>query len=157
MNLVKNALKFTTQGFVSIKACHMNGLLVVNVEDTGAGITREDMPKLFTRFGKLQRTAQMNSEGIGLGLTMVKQIVETSGGSVGVYSGGIDKGSVFSFTMEMSEVDPVEPNNNLSNREHEENPIEENVVYPKAPIVCEHDDGFITFRDETAVIVESNE
>ena len=53
MNLVKNALKFTTQGFVSIKASYMNGLLVVNVEDTGAGITREDMPKLFTRFGKL--------------------------------------------------------------------------------------------------------
>ena len=43
----------------------------------------------------------MNSEGIGLGLTMVKQIVETSGGAVGVYSEGVDKGSVFSFTMEM--------------------------------------------------------
>ena len=53
MNLVKNAFKFTTQGFVSIKASYSNGLLVVNVEDTGAGIAREDMPKLFTRFGKL--------------------------------------------------------------------------------------------------------
>ena len=43
----------------------------------------------------------MNNEGIGLGLEMVKQIVETSDGTVGVYSGGTDKGSVFSFTMKM--------------------------------------------------------
>ena len=90
MNLVKNALKFTARGSVSIKASYGNGFLVVNVEDTGTGVAREDMPKLFTRFGKLQRTAQMNSEGIGLGLTMVKQIVETSGGAVGVYSAGVD-------------------------------------------------------------------
>ena len=53
MNLVKNALKFTSQGVVTIKATYVKGLLVVNVEDTGAGIAREDLPKLFTRFGKL--------------------------------------------------------------------------------------------------------
>ena len=72
-------------------------MIVVHVKDTGKGISREDFPKLFTRFGKLQRTAEINSEGIGLGLTMVKQIVETAGGIVGVESEGIDKGSLFSF------------------------------------------------------------
>ena len=53
---------------------------MVHVEDTGAGILAEDFPKLFTRFGKLQRTAEMNHEGIGLGLTIVKQLVELNQG-----------------------------------------------------------------------------
>ena len=42
------------------------------VEDTGTGIAHEHIPKLFNRFGKLHRTAEMNNEGIGLGLTIVK-------------------------------------------------------------------------------------
>jgi signal transduction histidine kinase len=50
----------------------------VEISDTGAGIAKEDIGKLFTRFGKLQRTAEINSEGLGLGLTIVKQIVESA-------------------------------------------------------------------------------
>ena len=115
MNLVRNALKFTDiEGKVTIRVCHADGLLVVNVEDTGAGIASEDFPKLFTRFGKLQRTAQINSEGIGLGLTMVKQIVESGGGAVGVDSPGVNQGSLFSFSMQMENQEPIvckDPNN----------------------------------------------
>ena len=57
---------------------------MVSVRDSGVGIAPEDMKKLFNRFGKLERTAKMNSEGIGLGLTIVKQIVELGGGEVKV-------------------------------------------------------------------------
>ena len=82
INLVKNALKFTTQGEIKIMINYrrQEKLLVVHVQDTGAGIAEDDFPQLFTRFGKLHRTAEMNSEGIGLGLTIVKNIVELSGG-----------------------------------------------------------------------------
>ena len=83
MNLVKNSLKFTIEGSVTIKAYYRpepENLLIVHVVDTGVGIAEEDFPKLFTRFGKLQRTSHMNSAGIGLGLNMVKQIVESGGG-----------------------------------------------------------------------------
>ena len=82
INLVKNALKFTTQGEIKIMINYrrQEKLLVVHVQDTGAGIAEDDFPQLFTRFGKLHRTAEMNSEGIGLGLTIVKKIVELSGG-----------------------------------------------------------------------------
>ena len=59
------------------------------------------MKKLFNRFGKLQRTAKMNSEGIGLGLTIVKQIVELTGGEIKVESKGVGRGSTFSFEMPM--------------------------------------------------------
>ena len=54
INLIKNALKFTKgSGTITIYACYINNQLIVNVIDTGAGIVREDFPKLFTRFGKL--------------------------------------------------------------------------------------------------------
>ena len=69
----------------------------VQVCDTGVGIPEAEIGKLFSRFGKLHRTAELNSEGIGLGLTIVKQIVEESKGVISVYSEGQDKGSTFSF------------------------------------------------------------
>ena len=74
INLVKNAIKFTNRGQIDIKACYRYDLksIVVHIADTGAGIASEDIPKLFSRFGKLQRTAALNSDGIGLGLTIVK-------------------------------------------------------------------------------------
>ena len=53
-------------------------MLIIHVKDTGKGILPEDIPKLFTKYGKLQKTANINAEGIGLGLTIVKQIVEAS-------------------------------------------------------------------------------
>lgn len=103
INLVKNAIKFTSKGKIEIKACYRYDLncLVVHVEDTGAGIALEDIPKLFSQFGKLKRTAAQNSDGIGLGLTIVKQIVEQSGGTVSAESDGPNKGSVFIFCMKM--------------------------------------------------------
>ncbi len=63
------------------------------------------MAKLFNRFGKLQRTSKMNNDGIGLGLTIVQQIVEAAKGNVSVNSQGIGQGSIFSFTMLMHPVD----------------------------------------------------
>ena len=74
INLVKNALKFTLAGSITIKACYESASksLVVHVVDTGTGIALEDQSKLFSKFGKLHRTADLNHEGIGLGLTIVK-------------------------------------------------------------------------------------
>ena len=75
INLIKNALKFTPKGSIEVKTSYHpleNQMLKVQVIDTGVGIAAEDMAALFTRFGKLQRTADMNNEGIGLGLTIVE-------------------------------------------------------------------------------------
>ena len=71
------------------------------MKDTGAGIAHDEISKLFNQFGKLQRTAKINKDGIGLGLTIVKQIVEKSDGKVGVASDGIGLGSTFYFTMKL--------------------------------------------------------
>ena len=78
INLVRNALKFTKKGSIDIRACYWPdpyNFLVIHVKDSGVGIAQEDFSKLFTRFGKLQRTASVNDDGIGLGLTIVKKIV----------------------------------------------------------------------------------
>ena len=75
--------------------------LVVHVKDTGVGIAAEDLKKLFNRFGKLARTAAQNSEGIGLGLTIVKNIVEKAGGKIIAFSDGLGKGSNFCFSMKI--------------------------------------------------------
>ena len=74
MNLVRNAVKFTTTGCIVINTNYdyENENLSICVQDTGAGIDEKDIGQVFTRFGKLQRTAKMNSEGLGLGLTIVK-------------------------------------------------------------------------------------
>ena len=106
MNLIKNALKFTRKGSVVIKVAYSyepDHLFIAHVIDTGSGIAQQDFHKLFTRFGKLQRTAQMNNEGVGLGLSMVKQIVESSGGKIAVKSDGIGHGSTFCFSMHMEQ------------------------------------------------------
>ena len=74
-NLIKNAFKFTSSGSISVNIKYdVHNKLQVEVKDTGIGITPEDIPKLFTRFGKLQRTSDMNSEGLGIGLEIVKQL-----------------------------------------------------------------------------------
>ena len=102
INLIKNAIKFTKQGgSVSVLASYdlEKQVLTVDVSDTGIGIAPEEFPKLFTRFGKLHRTAKMNSEGIGLGLTIVKHIVHLNAGDVSVFSGGVDRGTCVTFTM----------------------------------------------------------
>ena len=104
INLIKNAFKFTPSGgMIKVKMSYNNDFesLIVHVQDTGVGITKEDMQKLFSRFGKLHRTAELNHEGIGMGLSIVKQIVEASQGSYSVHSAGLGKGSQFAFTMKM--------------------------------------------------------
>ena len=61
------------------------------------------MSKLFTKFGKLQRTAEINSEGIGMGLMICQNLVQLNGGKITVHSEGEDKGSRFTFTMKMKQ------------------------------------------------------
>jgi len=104
INLVKNALKFTPRGQITIKARYNNAksIIILQIQDTGIGIAAEDFPLIFTRFGKLQRSADMNSEGIGLGLMIVKQIVEQSGGLIEARSEGLGRGSSFVFSMQMN-------------------------------------------------------
>ena len=119
INLIRNAIKFTKMGSIKISVKYEKSfpsILHVKVKDTGVGIEEKDLQRLFTRFGKLQRTAAINSEGLGLGLTIVKQIVEMAKGQVWVTSRGVNLGSTFFFTMQLDE----EEHDQLVIREPEE-------------------------------------
>ena len=104
--MTKNALKFTkVNGHIVIYAAYdsVAQMLRVCVSDNGKGIEKSEQSKIFKKFGKLLRTAEMNSEGIGLGLTISKSLVEANGGELRVDSQGIGQGAHFMFTMVMQE------------------------------------------------------
>ena len=109
MNLVKNSTKFTQSGYIRIEYFYKweQHKLIVRVIDSGKGIAEKDLPNLFTRYGKLQRTASMNHEGIGLGLNISKQIVEQTGGQIYASSLGLGFGSQFTFSMIMAPEDRI--------------------------------------------------
>ena len=92
INLVKNAIKFTIRGFITLIFAFDDdqGLLKVQVVDSGKGIRAEEMPKLFSMFGKLKRTAELNHEGIGMGLLISQNLVRLNGGTMTVQSDGED-------------------------------------------------------------------
>ena len=103
---MKNALKFTHGGFIKIRATYdqTQQLLKIQVIDNGKGIKEEEKVRLFTMFGKLQRTADVNQEGIGLGLTICKELCSKNGGEISVDSMGEGQGSTFNFSMKMSTI-----------------------------------------------------
>ena len=107
INLVRNSLKFTNEGAIRVEASYnqVDQELIIHVTDSGVGIDIEDIEKLFTRFGKLQRTSQMNSDGVGLGLTIVKKVVEANHGQIEVVSEGCGRGSSFILSMKMKAVE----------------------------------------------------
>ncbi len=74
INLTHNALKFTSNGSVKLIVCYDSASekLITRVVDTGKGIKKSELSELFNMFGKLNRTATQNSEGLGLGLMVSK-------------------------------------------------------------------------------------
>ncbi len=101
-NLIGNALKFTpTGGQVTVTAAREGAEVVVRVRDTGPGIPAAKMPKLFQKFSRLGEPATRKQEGHGLGLAIVRSVVETHGGRVWAESTP-GKGSVFAFALPAS-------------------------------------------------------
>ena len=74
----------------------------MKVIDSGKGIKRDEMQRLFTLFGKMERTEDQNPDGLGMGLTICQKIVNNCGGRIDVFSEGVNKGSTFIFDMKMS-------------------------------------------------------
>ena len=106
INLIKNALKHTNNGTISIKTAFnfVENLLVVQVRDSGRGISHQDLTRLFTRFGKLDDPMNMNCEGVGLGLSICESIIRVNEGQIQITSDGINKGTLATFSMKMTSI-----------------------------------------------------
>jgi signal transduction histidine kinase len=98
LNLASNAIKFTDQGEVAIRATAANGSFEVSVRDTGPGISAADQAKLFQEFQQAENSITRKKEGTGLGLAISKRIIEMHGGKIWVES-CVGEGSKFSFTL----------------------------------------------------------
>ena len=89
-NILSNACKYTKTGFVryEVNCVNMNGYsrLIISVEDSGQGIKKENINKLFTRFQRLEEDKNTTIEGTGLGLAITKQLTELMGGKIIVHS-----------------------------------------------------------------------
>jgi protein-histidine pros-kinase len=105
-NLLSNAMKFTDEGGeVCVSARHHNtATLLVSVRDTGIGIRREDLDKLFVEFQQLDAGSSRLFEGTGLGLALTKKLIEVQGGSISVESER-GKGSTFTVLLPLSPAD----------------------------------------------------
>lgn len=101
-NLLSNAIYYTQEGgTISVTAVEENGHIVMNVADNGPGIPIEEQPYVFDRFYRLEREETSDVEGAGLGLAIVRAVVERHDGRVWVTSRP-GAGSVFSFILPVS-------------------------------------------------------
>ena len=102
-NLISNALKYTLKGNVTIGFSVKDKLIEFYVEDSGMGISKEEIPLIFDRFYRTPRVQDDAIRGTGLGLSISKEIVEILGGNISVKS-EINKGSKFSFEIPYKEI-----------------------------------------------------
>lgn len=97
-NLIENAIKYTNEGSVTIRSYKKPGSVVIEVRDTGVGIPEQDLPKIWDRFYRVDQSRTRKSGGTGLGLYVVKQIIEAHGGKVKAES-TLNEGSVFTIYL----------------------------------------------------------
>jgi signal transduction histidine kinase len=98
LNLVGNAIKFTDQGSVEVRARQADGRFEFSVVDSGFGIAPEDQAKIFEEFQQVDNTSTRKKGGTGLGLSISRRIVELHGGRITVES-EVGKGSTFKVTV----------------------------------------------------------
>jgi len=108
-NLLSNAVKFTPRGGrVQIRLERVNSHVEIVVTDTGKGITADLLPHVFDRFRQADSSSQRAHGGLGIGLALVKNLVELHGGTVHADSGGADHGATFTVKLPlMLHVEPA--------------------------------------------------
>ncbi len=102
LNLLSNAVKFTEKGYIKIDLRTENGKVYFSVIDTGIGISKENIDKLFNDFTQLESPIQKKYKGTGLGLAISKRYIELLGGNIYAESEGEGKGAKFEFYLPLN-------------------------------------------------------
>ncbi len=106
-NLLSNAFKFTPKGGrIGLELKDEGATVLVSVKDSGMGIAKLDLPRLFSPFVQVHDTAEVTAPGSGLGLFICKEFIELHGGTIGALSPGKGEGSTFWFTLPKTGVRP---------------------------------------------------
>lgn len=99
LNLVGNAVKFTDRGSISIRARAEGASVGIEVQDTGVGIPRDQLDRIFERFHQIDASPTRRHGGTGLGLAISRELVRLMGGSIAVSSEGPGRGATFRVTL----------------------------------------------------------
>lgn len=106
-NLLSNAVKFTSRGgVVTVRLAQRGSDAEITVSDTGKGISPEFLPHVFDRFRQQDGSSTRAHGGMGLGLSIVKYMIEMHGGTVTACSDGLDKGSTFTLALPLIDAAP---------------------------------------------------
>ncbi|MEU1605030.1 SpoIIE family protein phosphatase [Micromonospora matsumotoense] len=98
LNLLSNALKFTFDGEIRVRVRAVDGAARLEVSDTGVGIVAGELPHVFERFHRVPGARSRTHEGTGIGLALVRELVEMHGGTV-IAASRVDQGSTFTVTV----------------------------------------------------------
>ncbi|SBT68155.1 Signal transduction histidine kinase [Micromonospora sediminicola] len=98
LNLISNAVKFTFDGEIRVRVRSGDGAAVLEVTDTGVGIAPQELPQVFERFHRVAGARSRTHEGTGIGLALVRELVEMHGGTV-TASSVVDRGTTFTVTV----------------------------------------------------------
>lgn len=102
LNLIDNAINYTAEGAIRVSVSQQpGGQAQVDVQDSGIGIPSEDLPRIFERFYRVDKSRSRSSGGTGLGLSIVKHLVEAHGGTVSVES-ALHRGSTFTVRLPLA-------------------------------------------------------
>ena len=104
--MISNAIKYTAEGHIEIKAENDNDNIKISIEDSGVGIDANDLLKLFAPYTKIMNKRSMNKEGVGLGLTICKNLTQALGGNILVES-QLGKGSKFTIVLSIKKSDEL--------------------------------------------------
>jgi signal transduction histidine kinase len=103
-NLVSNAIKYSPiGGKINVGVTHESSNTVIRIADEGAGLSPEDLGRLFGRFQRLSAKPTAGESSTGLGLSIVKRIIDMHGGHVTAESSGPGQGSTFTVTLPATE------------------------------------------------------
>lgn len=104
-NVLSNAIKFTPPGgSVNVKLSLSDGSAQIRIRDTGRGISSDLLPHVFERYRQETSTSKTPQRGLGLGLAIVRHLVEGHGGTIEAFSEGRDRGSEFVITLPLAEL-----------------------------------------------------
>lgn len=101
INLMGNALRYTSQGAITVYSWKAPDKLWIAVEDTGQGIATDELPHVFDRFWRSDRSRDRHSGGTGIGLSISRRLVELQGGTIEVES-QLGQGSTFRFSLPLA-------------------------------------------------------
>ncbi|NJP10164.1 MAG: HAMP domain-containing histidine kinase [Leptolyngbyaceae cyanobacterium RU_5_1] len=101
VNLLGNALRYTRQGSITVQSWKQANWVWIAVVDTGQGIAAADLPHVFERFWRSDRSRDRSSGGTGIGLAISRRLVELQGGAIEVDS-EVDQGSTFRFSLPLA-------------------------------------------------------